>query len=226
MNTFKLRATYYPGVLKNIKNVLTSLIFITAIILPFVVYNLGKVEFNLDLNRFTKILGSILIVSLIVERMIEILVLDPMAAKKNAYKKWIQMADSAVENDQKEIIEGLVGQDKNEAHNKIEIDKATIDKAVNDKAQTDFLNLYIEKSTEIKTLKEQKRRKVIPIALGIGIIISLTGIRVMEELFIVPDNFSIIQKNVFIAVDIILSGTLIGGGSDLVHKIIKLFKLT
>jgi hypothetical protein len=90
-----------------------------------------------------------------------------------------------------------------------------------------LLSTFLERAIEIvskildndKTkMSENWREKLIPvITLVIGIMISFTGIRGLEPFFTVPDNP---QGNWFRGIDIILTGTVISGGTAGIHKIL------
>lgn len=59
----------------------------------------------------------------------------------------------------------------------------------------------------------------------LGIVISALGIRVLE-LFVDPDVFRELlptQKNAFNTMDVLLTGALLGGGSEALHKLVLVF---
>jgi hypothetical protein len=90
-----------------------------------------------------------------------------------------------------------------------------------------LLSTFLERTIEIvsaifdnekKKMSEDWRKKLIPvITLVIGIMISFIGIRGLEPFFMVPDNP---QGNWFRGIDIILTGTVISGGTAGIHKIL------
>ena len=58
-----------------------------------------------------------------------------------------------------------------------------------------------------------------------GLVISLVGIRTLITL-VTPESYaalSVLQKNLFTMVDVLVTGGLIAGGSDGIHKILQTF---
>jgi hypothetical protein len=82
--------------------------------------------------------------------------------------------------------------------------------------------LEAEKTTTIDTEKEKNetRRITLWTALAIGIIISIVGVRGLEP-FIILDSTDKWQSFWFRTLDILLTGAVIAGGSDVIHKLLQ-----
>lgn len=66
-------------------------------------------------------------------------------------------------------------------------------------------------------------------ALAIGLLISISGIRIICTFVEIPsvnseNGFNEIQLNIFYILDIFLTGGLLAGGSDNIHKIMETFR--
>lgn len=105
-----------------------------------------------------------------------------------------------------------------------EIEKATeLAKADPTKAP----GVHISQDT-LTDYKSATKRIALPAALVLGILISALGIRGLGTLVDpkVFNDISIIaaqQRSLFNAMDVLLTGSVIGGGSDFVHKLITTF---
>jgi hypothetical protein len=90
-----------------------------------------------------------------------------------------------------------------------------------------LISTFLERAIEIafdffdnkrEKMLEKSRKEIIPrITLVIGIAISWIGIRGLEPFFTIPDN---LQGDFFRGVDVILTGTIISGGTAGIHKIL------
>ncbi|MEL4457326.1 hypothetical protein [Lutimonas vermicola] len=201
---------------KKLGRIFVSLLPI-LIALPLLFFNffnlgVGKVNFTLDINGFTQILGSVLILSLIVERFVEGFVPDKDKSEKKLLREKNQYAINAVENNKMGILRGLIKENQPKGR-KTSTDENEISK---------ILPWILDNSKKVEDFRGKRMSKVKPIALTLGVLISISGIRFMSELF-TPVNFCTWQDNYFIFVDIVLSGTVIGGGSDFVHQLMNRF---
>jgi len=78
-----------------------------------------------------------------------------------------------------------------------------------------------ETQCEIKIFKAKTKRFSFLIGLCGGLIISMVGVRVLRPLTSMDADPTGLQGSLFNFVDIILTGALIGGGSDGVHKLMS-----
>jgi uncharacterized membrane protein (DUF441 family) len=107
------------------------------------------------------------------------------------------------------------------------IKPGSINQFVQPLAALALLSVFLERAMEIasksfdegkKIMSEVKRKKWVPlITLVLGILISLIGVRGLEPFFEVGNNP---QGNLFRFIDVVLTGTLISGGTAGIHKIL------
>jgi hypothetical protein len=93
------------------------------------------------------------------------------------------------------------------------------------KADTSKLPALATAKTALTNYKSETRQIAFPAALILGIIISALGIRGLGTL-LDTTVFAALpgpQQRGFTIVDVLLTGSLLGGGSDFVHKVITTF---
>jgi hypothetical protein len=69
--------------------------------------------------------------------------------------------------------------------------------------------------------KSETRTIALWTSLLFGLLISILGVRLIEPLMIIDDVINPIQVNIFRCLDILLTGGLISGGSEGIHKLIQ-----
>jgi hypothetical protein len=77
----------------------------------------------------------------------------------------------------------------------------------------------------LTTFKADTMRITFAAGVGIGVIVSAVGVRALA-LFIDPDQIAALagwQRPLFTTVDVVITGLVIGGGADGIHKIVKVF---
>ncbi len=82
-----------------------------------------------------------------------------------------------------------------------------------------------QKTLELTKYKAGTRQIAFVAALVLGILVSALGVRGLG-LFVDPAAFadlSAVQRNLFNAVDVLLTGALLGGGADGLHKLVSVF---
>ena len=186
--------------------VVLGIAIIAAIILTSVIASNPKVAWVSgtpvsDLTAFLKILGTVLVLAIIVERLVEAFVADPDKSQKEKISKEITITQNAIEEQREDVLNLMTNEsDKNE------------------------IETVLDKTKELSNLRNDRRKKVVPLALGIGMVVSMSGVVFIEQLIQLPDTAQAGQKGFFHFVDILLSGTLIGGGSDFIHYLINVIK--
>jgi hypothetical protein len=158
---------------------------------------------SFDLSEFktldlAPLLGLMLFLALIAERALEVLLTTWRAPKADAKDRAINM--------KREQIKNLKTQ-------------SPLDQNAIDNAETEMNKLVDD--------REKDRMKTRNIALGLGlllgILISAAGFRALHELVANVPTEGTAQSYAFNFVDIILTGCLIAGGSDGIHKISELY---
>ena len=82
-----------------------------------------------------------------------------------------------------------------------------------------------EEDRKLTTYKAETKRIAFAAGVGIGVIVSAVGVRAFAS-FVDPDQIVGLagwQRPLFMTVDVIITGLVIGGGADGIHKIVKVF---
>ncbi len=83
----------------------------------------------------------------------------------------------------------------------------------------------VVKEKELLQYKGETQKKAFTASVCVGIVISALGIRALQ-MFVDADAFyelSDLQQNLFHVVDVIITGAMLGGGADGIHKVIAAF---
>jgi len=184
--------------IKKVSETTSVLIFI-GIIFAIAIFSTFFYEFNLIENsiRFkpniisdlSGIINTLLIVSLAIQSVIEIVVSNIQAPKKEEKKE------------EKNLIQS--------------------------KTTDDLSNLSIEEinklNKDIKKISLQTRKISYSISLLLGLLISISGIRIIQPLTSELE-LSKFQISLFHFLDIFLTGALISGGTEGIHSVTKVYK--
>lgn len=91
--------------------------------------------------------------------------------------------------------------------------------------QIDELNARMrdlnDKERKRTAYKSETRTIALWTSLSFGLLISTLGVRLIEPLMVIDDVTNPIQINIFRCLDILLTGGLIAGGSEGIHKLIQ-----
>jgi uncharacterized membrane protein YbhN (UPF0104 family) len=179
--------------------ILLAVVIAVALFLAF-----ASVEFRMDIgSSIGTILGSLLIISLLLERALDVFLTTWRAEGS-------EKLDSEI-NEIKQKIEQLKKAGKPETDSDV-------------KTETDFLS---KKNQEKLAYRSKTRIIAIWSGLILGVIVSAIGFRVLATL-VDPESFKQMIKNqkyFFNLFDILLTGGLLAGGSDGIHKILDLYRV-
>ncbi len=168
---------------------------------------------NIELSNIISILGYLSVIMLVVEQVIEIFVHDPNEKNKIKNKRRLEEINRYLES-------------INDPENSVVIDIQSLP----EETSADKVIRILKEKKEIEdfllTHGQLRQQRTITIAFVIGLILSLSGIRLMSGI-ILPESaseLSEIQIKVIISIDIILTAGIIAGGSDRMHRLIKRIK--
>jgi len=85
------------------------------------------------------------------------------------------------------------------------------------------------KEAKLAGHKRDTRRYALHVGLGIGLLISIAGVRTLESILVIAPaagGATWAQAGMMRALDILLTGALIAGGSDGIHKLAEAFRTT
>jgi hypothetical protein len=150
---------------------------------------------NPDLTSFGTLLGTLLFASAILERAMDV---------------WLSIAMGGKADRLDAQLRGL---------------RATIDAAPPDQRaeqEAKMAPLVVDRTAH----RDATRQLATPVSLVIGLVISTIGLRSLQPLFDKADAawLTSAQGHVFVVVDILVTGTLLAGGSDGIHWIIALYR--
>ncbi|NIM16772.1 MAG: hypothetical protein GTO45_32685 [Candidatus Aminicenantes bacterium] len=174
------------------------------IIIAAFYFTVGFVEFRKDIgSSIGTILGSLLIISLLLERALDVFLTT-----------WRAEGSERLDSEIKEI--------KQKIDQLKKAGKADTDPDV--KTEMGFLS---QKNQEKLTHRSKTRIIAMWSSLILGVIVSAIGFRVLATL-VDPGSYTGMedkQKNFFDFVDILMTGGLLAGGSDGIHKIMDLYRV-
>ena len=82
-----------------------------------------------------------------------------------------------------------------------------------------------EENARLVEYKSETLRIALSAGIALGIVVSAVGVRALA-LFMYPDQIEALagwQRSLFTSVDVLVTGAVIGGGADGLHKIVKVF---
>ncbi len=170
---------------------------------------------NLDTASIIAALGYLSVVILIVEQFIEIFVYDPNEKVKMQCKERIADINKYLES-RNNPIDTDIEEDEDEETVDTESTEKTA-KVMKEKRE-------LEEYLMTRGLKRQRKTTII--AFIIGLVLSLSGLRLMSGIIFngPEEELSSIQVTIVQSLDIILTAGIIAGGSGRVHRLIKRIK--
>ncbi len=152
---------------------------------------------DLDFTDVPRLLGFLILISLFVERTIEFILSLWRSAEADRM-------DRQIEKLNKDIIQ---------AGDDIE----------NEKIKLQQLDRELKEAEDERSeYRSVSRLAALWTGMVIGVIVALTGVRILGSIFEVT-CISEIHKSLFIMVDILLTGCVLAGGSEAINKIMKVY---
>ncbi|MBC8181288.1 hypothetical protein H8E88_09190 [candidate division KSB1 bacterium] len=177
---------------------------------------------QLTLPEIGQFLGILFVIALLLERALDIFLTTWRATDSEKIGVKIKNLETKISNlkaQKKELLTRKKGLTNPDETNKIRATELTDE--INDNSATlGVLNL------EIHDYKAKTRKYAMWSGLFIGIIISSLGIRTLNT-FVVAQSLQSLpyyQSSVFRFMDVLLTGGLIAGGSDGIHKFIDFYR--
>ena len=168
---------------------------------------------NFNIGSIIGLVGSLFFISLLVERLIEVVFQDKEAYQKRKLERHVDLLKD-------DMVIVVNKEDKILQSNTILSNKIIATDDEESKLQKIALKKEEIEDT-LSKLKLSRRSKVAPITFTMGLLISLAGIRIINDLIVVPPT-SEIQHYFINVIDMILTGSIISGGSGGIHSIIKI----
>lgn len=162
-----------------------------------------------DFALFGRVIGSLILISAIMERVLDVFL-------------------TFFHGEQADTTSGALGVCEKE----MEVAKAALEAAPGDQGAKDRFATAQDALDEARTARRDQRtntrRSALPAAIVLGVIISAIGFRALDSLVtVVPPSAEDawwVQANVFHAVDIVLTGAVLAGGSDGLHKLMEVYR--
>jgi len=201
-------------------------LFILFLFVPFIVTVLSPhriVIFDtFELDKFLQLLIYLFLIALFVEQTLEIIVnilrdtdKDKLEEEKKKFKDEIDELKNKIDELKKET--SITEQTIEKSGINIHEPKVQSNKLELDKKEEEFK--LDKKDKQLKSYKNQTRQMTLVLGLYFGLIISALGIRVLGT--ITPLNDNNWDVHIFNLLDILLTGSVIAGGSEGIHKIIR-----
>jgi hypothetical protein len=194
---------------------LIILIIVCALILRNYIHDFTDLDLtNFDAGGVIGLIMSLFFISLLVERFVEIFIEDPKKAEKDSLQAKLNILSS----DRSIVVNK---EDKVLSCNSIFPDELKVDTSGDKELILNNINVYKNQLVdELNVLKRKRRRIIIPVTYFIGLLLSMFGIRVVTDL--ITSDLTDLQ-NIYIGImDMALSASIIAGGSDGIHELIKI----
>ncbi len=216
--------------------VFLAIVFIVAILaLPAFLFPNPLAFKPFGLNDVSQLLTFVVLVSLFLERAMEVFISTWRGPKGEEIDNTIQNIERVItekkalrakKSEQPQIITTKVEQELSTEPSKLKTETAVEKIPVNTAKLTDELDDEMAKLIDSQqarlVYKAQTRKIALWTALFFGLVISAAGIRSLDTL-VLSTNQSALQLIVFRCLDTLLTGGLIAGGSDGIHKITQVF---
>lgn len=154
---------------------------------------------EVDITSLPEMLGLLLMVSLFVERAIEFALSIGRSARADRLDRYIERLNRELG----------------------EIPKTDDPAAV--KSRSDMLQTIEDAEDNRSDFRADSRLAALWTGMVIGVIVSLIGVRILGKIYELPEPADGIHARLFIVVDVLLTGFVLAGGSEAIHKIMTLY---
>ncbi|UCE06080.1 MAG: hypothetical protein JSW07_21250 [bacterium] len=187
--------------MNNVK-IFFIIIVIGALSFPFWLTPESASLKNIDVTDIGQLLGTLFVIALFLERALDVFLTTWRAEHS-------EELDQSIQECQHKISEFKVQSEDYRNANKAELD-----------------NLIKKlKETKQEKLTHSSNTRIIAMWIGLffGVLISAVGVRTLGTLTN-PATLPLKQKSLFNFIDVLLTGGLIAGGSDSIHKLTELYR--
>jgi len=222
--------------LSNVFTFFLGVVFILAILaLPAFLFPNSLTFKPFGFNDVSQLLTFLVLVSLFLERSLEVFISTWRLPREEKIDNDIQNNERVIAEkkalrekkiEQPQIVTTKVEQEISKAPPKLKTETAVENIPANTTKLTDELDEEMAKLSENKQKRSQYKSETRKIALWTALFFSLlisgVGIRSLDTL-VQPMGLNSIQQIVFRCLDTLLTGGLIAGGSDGIHKVTQVF---
>jgi hypothetical protein len=222
--------------LSNVFTFFLGAVFILAILaLPAFLFPKSLSFKPFGLNDVSQLLTFLFLVSLFLERSLEVFISTWRLPREEKIDNDIQNNERVIAEkkalrekkiEQPQIVTTKVEREISKAPPKVKTETAVENIPANTAKLTDELDEEMVKLGENKQKRSQYKSETRKIALWtalfFSLLISAAGIRSLDTL-VEPTGLNSIQQIVFRCLDTLLTGGLIAGGSDGIHKVTQVF---
>lgn len=222
--TLSLSANDWP----NDKKVIIYSFLSAAIILGVAgYYSTKSLEFHKEIwtALIPSVLGSLLLVSLFVERLIEVFVsiwCDPQSAMHEQNRDYWKSRQNQLAQD---ILALKAEQNSTPPPNTTRITEIVTLLGEKQHATEEAINNVDIEEKALLPFEARTRKASTWIGLVIGIFTSAVGFRFLSQIVVLDQTFiGSPQYNFFVVVDVLLTGAVLAGGSKLIHQIFSTYE--
>jgi len=222
--------------LSNVFTFFLGVVFILAILaLPAFLFPNSLTFKPFGFDDVSQLLTFLVLVSLFLERSLEVFISTWRLPREEKIDNDIQNNERVIAEkkalrekkiEQPQIVTTKVEQEISKAPPKLKTETAVENIPANTTKLTDELDEEMAKLSENKQKRSQYKSETRKIALWTALFFSLlisgVGIRSLDTL-VQPTGLNSIQQIVFRCLDTLLTGGLIAGGSDGIHKVTQVF---
>lgn len=208
-------------------NIFMTIILSVAVILVNMYLNPTALNIeSFSFEQFTSILGKLFIVTLLVERTLEVFVNVWREPGVRLMKAQIAQLKGELSGMESAVAEKMTTSDNLSIHKEFnaQVQKPVVGDSMLEHRVSECKSAIEAKEYEYTQFKSTTQRNILWTGLIIGILISLGGFRIVSELVTMDVGLvSELQRQLFNFIDVALTGSLIAGGSESMHSLMRTF---